>query len=73
MKMETCVLIPQEFDLAVTEAGAKNSREQNATVWTNAKIPQGTLCYPIQGTVRIANLDIFSYIGEDDVSSLNCF
>uniref|UniRef100_A0A182Q7V8 C2H2-type domain-containing protein n=1 Tax=Anopheles farauti TaxID=69004 RepID=A0A182Q7V8_9DIPT len=65
--METCVLIPQEFALAVTGLGARNSREQTATVWSNSAIPQGTLCYPFQGTVRIDNLDIYSTIEEDDI------
>uniref|UniRef100_A0A8W7PIG4 C2H2-type domain-containing protein n=1 Tax=Anopheles coluzzii TaxID=1518534 RepID=A0A8W7PIG4_ANOCL len=67
--METCVLIPQEFALAVTGVGARNSREQTATVWSNTSIPQGTLCYPFQGTVRIDNLDVYSTIEEDDVNS----
>ncbi|XP_041787580.1 uncharacterized protein LOC121602889, partial [Anopheles merus] len=65
--METCVLIPQEFALAVTGVGARNSREQTATVWSNTSIPQGTLCYPFQGTVRIDNLDVYSTIEEDDI------
>ncbi|XP_052865475.1 zinc finger protein 177-like [Anopheles cruzii] len=65
--METCVLIPQEFALAVTGLGARNSREQTATVWSSRAIAQGTLCYPFQGTVRIDNLDIFSTIQEDDI------
>uniref|UniRef100_A0A182F576 SEA domain-containing protein n=1 Tax=Anopheles albimanus TaxID=7167 RepID=A0A182F576_ANOAL len=64
--METCVLIPQEFALAVTGLGARNSRDQTATVWSNTAIAQGTLCYPFQGTVRIDNLDIYSNIAEDD-------
>lgn len=68
--METCVLIPQEFALAVTGLGARNSRDQTATVWSNTTIPQGTLCYPFQGTVRIDNLDVYSYVDEDDVSSI---
>lgn len=67
--METCVLIPQEFALAVTGLGARNSRDQTATVWSNTAIPQGTLCYPFQGTVRIDNLDVYSYVDEDDVST----
>ncbi|XP_039429214.1 zinc finger protein 177-like isoform X2 [Culex pipiens pallens] len=65
--METCVLIPQEFALAVTGVGARNSREQTATVWSNTAIPQGTVCYPFQGTVRIDNLDLYSYVDEDDI------
>ncbi|XP_053696484.1 zinc finger protein 177-like [Sabethes cyaneus] len=65
--METCVLIPQEFALAVTGVGARNSRDQTATVWSNSAISQGTLCYPFQGTVRIDNLDVYSYVDEDDI------
>lgn len=67
--METCVLIPQEFALAVTGVGARHSPEQTATVWSSVAIPQGRLCYPFQGTVRIDNLAIFSALPEDDVSS----
>lgn len=66
--METCVLIPQEFALALTSTAAKKSAEQTATVWTTSKIPQGTLFYPFQGTVRIDKLDIHSHINENDVS-----
>uniref|UniRef100_A0A182PA89 Uncharacterized protein n=1 Tax=Anopheles epiroticus TaxID=199890 RepID=A0A182PA89_9DIPT len=64
--METCVLIPQEFALAVTGVGARHSPEQTATVWSSVPIPQGRLCYPFQGTVRIDNLAIFSALAEDD-------
>lgn len=67
-KMETCVLIPQEFSLVVTAAGARSSAEQVVSVWTTNRIKQGTLYYPFQGTVRIDKLDINSYIDEDDVS-----
>ncbi|XP_061511659.1 zinc finger protein 235 [Anopheles gambiae] len=65
--METCVLIPQEFALAVTGVGARHSPEQTATVWSSVAIPQGRLCYPFQGTVRIDNLAIFSALPEDDI------
>lgn len=64
--METCVLIPQEFSLALT-AGARNP-EQQITVWTTTKLQQGTLFYPFQGTIRIDNLDIFKYLDDEDVS-----
>lgn len=66
--METCVLIPQEFALVVTDSGAKSSAEPLVSVWTTNRIPQGFLCYPFQGTIRIDNLDVYSYIDEDDVS-----
>lgn len=66
--METCVLIPQDFSLVLTAQGAKNSRDQVASVWSITRIQQGTLCYPFQGTVRIDKLNIHSYVQEDDVS-----
>lgn len=66
--METQVLIPQEFSLVVTASGARNSSEPLVSVWTSDRIKQGALYYPFQGTVRIDNLDIYSYIDEEDVS-----
>lgn len=71
--METCVLIPQEFSLAVTAAGARNSGEQMVSVWTTTRIKQGALYYPFQGTVRIDKLNIYSYISEEDVSTYSIF
>lgn len=68
--METQVLIPQEFSLVLTAPGAKKSREQVATVFSTARIPQGTVLYPFQGTVRTDKLEIYSYLDEHDVSSL---
>lgn len=67
--METCVLIPQEFSLVVTAAGARNSGEQVVSVWSTTRIKQGTLYHPFQGTVRIDKLNIYSYINDDDVSN----
>lgn len=67
--METCVLIPQELSLAVTAAGARSSGEQMISVWSSARIKQGELFYPFQGTVRIDKLNIYSYVDNDDVSS----
>lgn len=66
--METCVLIPQEFSLVVTAAGARHSGEPVVSVWTTNRIKQGSFYYPFQGTVRIDKLDIYSYIDEEDVS-----
>lgn len=71
--METCVLIPQEFSLVVTAAGARGSGEQTVSAWTTTRIKQGALYYPFQGTVRIDKLNIYSYISEDDVSTNNQF
>ncbi|KAG5683405.1 hypothetical protein PVAND_012689 [Polypedilum vanderplanki] len=50
--METQVLIPQEFSLVLTAAGGKKSREQVATVFSTVRIPQSTVFYPFQGTIR---------------------
>lgn len=66
--METQVLIPQEFSLVVHASGARHSAEPNVSVWTTDRINQGALFYPFQGTVRIDNLDMYSYIDEEDVS-----
>lgn len=68
--METCVLIPQEFSLVVTAAGARHSAEQTVSVWTTDRIKQGAFYYPFQGTVRIDKLNIYSYIEEEDVSTI---
>lgn len=70
--METQVLIPQEFSLVVTASGARHSAEPNVSVWTTDRINQGALFYPFQGTVRIDNLDMYSYIDEEDVSVHAC-
>lgn len=66
--METQVLIPQEFSLVLTAPGGKKSREQVATVFATARIPQGTVLYPFQGTVRTDKLEIYAYLEENDVS-----
>lgn len=69
--METCVLIPQEFSLVLTAADARANKkipEMNVHVWTNARIPQGTLIYPFQGTIRLDKLEVYSYLEENDVS-----
>lgn len=68
--METCVLIPQELSLAVTAAGARNSGEQSVSVWSSTRIRQGELYYPFQGTVRIDKLNIYSYVENEDVSTI---
>lgn len=67
--METCVLIPQEFSLAVTAAGARSSGDQTVSVWSSTRIKQGEMYYPFQGTVRIDKLNILSYVSDEDVST----
>lgn len=67
--METCVLIPQEFSLALTAAGARSSGEQTVSVWSSTRIKQGEMYYPFQGTVRIDKLNILSYVSDEDVST----
>jgi hypothetical protein len=68
--METQVLIPQEFSLVLTAPGGKKSREQVATVFSTVRIPQSTVFYPFQGTVRIDKLEISAYLEEHDVSMM---
>jgi hypothetical protein len=82
--METCVLIPQEFSLVLTagpaptvpaappavDRNANKLPEMRVNVWTNARIPQGTLIYPFQGTIRLDKLEVYSYLDDNDVSSL---
>lgn len=64
--MDHLVLIPQEFNLVVT---SEKVPQDSVTVWSNARISQGTLFYPFQGTVRIDKLNVFSTVSEDDVST----
>lgn len=64
------MLIPQEFSLAVTAAGARNSSEQTVSVWSSTRIKQGEMYYPFQGTVRIDKLNILSYVSDEDVSTI---
>ena len=80
--METCVLIPQEFSLVLTagpapampatspavDRNANKLPEMRVNVWTNARIPQGTLIYPFQGTIRLDKLEVYSYLDDNDVS-----
>lgn len=71
--MDTCVLIPQEFALVVTQTSAKNTTEPAVSVWTTTRIPQGHIFYPFQGTVRFDKLDVYSYIKDDNVSKIHYF
>jgi hypothetical protein len=80
--METCVLIPQEFSLVLTagpapavpaaspavDRNANKLPEMRVNVWTNARIPQGTLIYPFQGTIRLDKLEVYNYLDDNDVS-----
>ncbi|KAK7790400.1 hypothetical protein R5R35_010751 [Gryllus longicercus] len=77
--METCVLIPQEFSLVLTaspaaataavDRNANRLPEMRVNVWTNARIPQGTVIYPFQGTIRLDKLEVYSYLDDNDVST----
>ncbi|KAJ1526698.1 hypothetical protein ONE63_008278 [Megalurothrips usitatus] len=40
---------------------------ESVSVWTNARIPQGTVVYPFQGTVRLDTLDVYSQLHDADV------
>ncbi|XP_034243171.1 zinc finger protein 629-like [Thrips palmi] len=44
----------------------KGHREP-VSVWTNARIPQGTVVYPFQGTVRLDTLAVYSQLHDADV------
>jgi hypothetical protein len=81
--METCVLIPQEFSLVLTtdtarvvtaspavDRNANKLPDMRVNVWTNARIPQGTLIYPFQGTIRLDKLEVYSSLDDNDVSIL---
>uniref|UniRef100_A0A1A9WEV2 Uncharacterized protein n=1 Tax=Glossina brevipalpis TaxID=37001 RepID=A0A1A9WEV2_9MUSC len=62
--METCVLIPQEFSLAIN--AITNNNETDLTVWTCSDIAKGQLFYPFQGTIRIDKLNIGNNLQDDD-------
>jgi len=72
-KMETCVLIPQEFSLVLTttnvDRNANKLSEMRVNVWSNSRLPQGTVVYPFQGTIRLDKLEVYSYLDEGDVST----
>lgn len=65
-EMETCVLIPQELSLALT---ARLSNQDSVTVFSNARIPQGTVLYPFQGTVRLDKIRVNGCLNDNDVST----
>ena len=68
--METCVLIPQEFSLALTATeNFTNFRDQVASLFTTSSIPLGKLFYPSQGTIRLDKLDLYSLVDDEDVST----
>lgn len=66
--METCVLIPTELSLVVTsERNASKLKDTCVCVWTNQRIPRGTRFLPFQGTVRLGNIEIYGYLGSNDL------
>lgn len=78
--METCVLIPKEFSLVLTndQSSCKNLfKNDSATlvtdvrisVWSNVFIPSGTLIYPFQGSIRFDKIDLYSLLDDNDVSA----
>ena len=62
------MLIPQEFSLVLSAPERKRMTESRVHVWSNARIPQGTLIYPFQGTIRLDKLDVYAYLEDNDVS-----
>lgn len=75
--METCVLIPQEFSLVLTTSNVDRNvnklSEMRVNVWSNSRLPQGTVVYPFQGTIRLDKLEVYSYLDEGDVSTIFLF
>lgn len=78
--METCVLIPKEFSLALANDRSnykglfKNDSGSLVTdvrisVWSNVLIPAGTLIYPFQGSIRFDKIDLYSLLDDNDVSN----
>ncbi|KAL6420843.1 hypothetical protein ACFW04_014378 [Cataglyphis niger] len=76
--METCVLIPKEFSLVLTndQSSCKNLfKNDSATlvtdvrisVWSNVFIPSGTLIYPFQGSIRFDKIDLYSLLDDNDI------
>ncbi|XP_076373869.1 PR domain zinc finger protein 5-like isoform X2 [Tachypleus tridentatus] len=75
--METCVLIPSEFSLVLisfSESKISHSCETGVCVWSNQKIPHGRRFSPFQGTFRLDNLEVYSYLQDSDVRhNFGCF
>ncbi|XP_043510441.1 zinc finger protein 189-like isoform X2 [Frieseomelitta varia] len=76
--METCVLIPKEFSLALANDRSnykglfKNDSGSLVTdvrisVWSNVLIPAGTLIYPFQGSIRFDKIDLYSLLDDNDI------
>lgn len=87
--METCVLIPPEFSLILTQdssqdktkndsinGGSKKRKffyEMGVRVWSNQSIPQGTRFMPFNGTIRLDKLEVYSTLDDSDVSIFSFF
>ena len=80
--METAVLIPKELSLALTSVQQLNYNKSNSyrrdsrfrsnvwiSVWSNVFIPSGTLIYPFEGSIRFDNIDLYSLLDDNDVST----
>ncbi|XP_071641518.1 uncharacterized protein [Temnothorax longispinosus] len=74
--METCVLIPKEFSLVLTndQSSCKNLFKNDSStldvrisVWSNVFIPSGTLIYPFQGSIRFDKIDLYSLLDDNDI------
>ncbi|XP_022256409.1 zinc finger protein 558-like [Limulus polyphemus] len=75
--METCVLIPSELSLVlISSSDSKISHpcETGVCVWSNQKISRGRRFLPFQGTLRLDNLEVYSYLQDSDVRhNFGCF
>lgn len=65
---------PDRLDVGLDGVYLKNHNNNDVlgnrdpvSVWTNARIPQGTVVYPFQGTVRLDTLDVHSQLHDADV------
>ncbi|XP_011502745.1 PREDICTED: zinc finger protein 235-like [Ceratosolen solmsi marchali] len=78
--METSVLIPKEFSLALTSHQQSNCNQITyksnsksflsdirVSVWSNVFIPIGTLIYPFQGSIRFDKIDLYSLLDDNDI------
>lgn len=70
--METCVLIPKEFSLALANdlnrPHKKEDGDVRISVCSTVFIPAGTLIYPFQGSIRYDKIDLYSLLDDNDVS-----
>jgi hypothetical protein len=69
--METCVLIPKEFSLALANDRNRPHKKEDGdvriSVCSTVFIPSGTLIYPFQGSIRYDKIDLYSLLDDNDI------